>query len=67
MRRFDMKRVIKWASVIGILSALELSFGIDKTGGQVALVLLCWSVFSIPLVLVGKRIFDDIDKDLRHY
>jgi hypothetical protein len=67
MRRFDMKRVIKWASVIGILSALELSFGIDKTGGQVALVLLCWSVFSIPLVLFGKKILDAVERDLRHY
>jgi hypothetical protein len=62
-----MKRSIKWAAVIGIMSALELAFGIDETGGRVALVLLSWSVFSIPLVLVGKRIFDDIDKDLRHY
>jgi hypothetical protein len=62
-----MKRTIKWASVIGIISALELVFGIDEPGTRIALVLLCWSVFSIPLVLVGKRIFDDIDKDLRHY
>jgi hypothetical protein len=67
MRRPDMKSTIKWASVIGALSALELAFGINETGGAVALVLICWSVFSIPLVLVGKRIFDDIDKDLRNY
>jgi O-antigen/teichoic acid export membrane protein len=67
MRWSDMKRVIKWASVIGIISALELAFGINETGGRIALVLLCWSVLSIPLVLLGKKILDAVDRDLMNY
>jgi hypothetical protein len=67
MRWRDMKRTIKWAVVIGILSALELAFGIDETGGRVALVLLCWSVIAIPLVLLGKKILADIAQDIRNY
>jgi hypothetical protein len=62
-----MKKIIKWAAVVGILSVLELAFGIDETGSSVALILLCWSVFSIPLVLLGKKIFADIAQDIRDY
>lgn len=62
-----MKKVIAWAAVIGIPSALELAFGINETGGRIALVLLCWSVFAIPLVFLGKKILEAVEKELMHY
>ncbi len=46
-----MKTIITLAVVIGIFAALELYFGIDDTGGKIALVMLVWSCISIPVTL----------------
>ena len=58
MRWFDMKTIIILAIVIGIFSALELAFGINDTGGKVALIILVWCCASIPVGMVVTRFFE---------
>jgi Na+/H+-dicarboxylate symporter len=46
-----MKTASKWAIIIAVIAGLELAFGINDTGGKVALALLVWSCLSIPIGL----------------
>lgn len=65
-----MKKVITWASVIALLSILELIYGVNSTGEKVAVVLLSWSLMSVPIALAVVRFldsykpnyYDDIDE-----
>jgi hypothetical protein len=65
-----MKTVRRWAFIIGAMAALELAFGIDATGGKVALVALVWCCLAVPLSLAAGQLLHGMrvaDRDYRGY
>jgi hypothetical protein len=62
-----MNQLVVWIILIGVISALEIAFGIDDTGFRVAMAASGLCVSSLILTLYFSKVESIIDLDYEHY